>query len=320
MAAFRSILFALALLPAAVWGQASGTYPGQAVRMIVPYPPGGATDIMARLVAGKLQEAWGQPVIVDNKPGASGIIGNDAVAKAAPDGYTVLMSITAIVQLPALKANLPYDVMKDLVPVTQVATTNSVFLVRSNVPAGSLREFVALVKANPGKHDFGTYGVGTSSHIQGSLLNLQAGIDLTHVPYKGAAPLLQEFKGGQLTSAFIDMATATPHLAGFKALAVTGAQRNPALPNVPTFAELGFHSFDPLGWIALFAPAGMPAPILHKLTAETSRIVRLPDVAARIESLGMMPGRLAGEEFARVVRSDAQVYAKIIRDANIRLD
>jgi tripartite-type tricarboxylate transporter receptor subunit TctC len=304
----------------AAHAQAPAAYPSQPIRIVVPYPAGGATDTLARTVANKLQEAWGQTVIVDNKAGASGTIGNDFVAKSPPDGYTVLMAITAIVQLPAMKPKMPYDVLKDLQPLVQVASTNSLFAVPPASPAGSLKEFVALAKAQPGKFNYGSYGVGTSSHIQGSLLNLQAGLDLTHVPYKGAAPLLQDLKGGQLSSAFIDMATARPHLEGLKVFAVTGSQRNKALPDVPTFAELGYQSFEPLGWFGLFMPAGVPPAVAKKFATEAQRILHLPDVVARIESLGMTPGNLSTEEFGRVVRSDAQVYAKIIKDANIQAE
>jgi tripartite-type tricarboxylate transporter receptor subunit TctC len=318
----RALLVAWAALATLVAGGAraqEANYPNQPIRIIVPYPTGGATDTLARTVAAKLQESWGQAVIVDNKPGASGAIGNDFVAKAAPDGHTVLLTITAIVQLPAMK-KLPYDVLKDLRPMVQVASTNSAFVVPPAMQVSTLKEFVALAKVHKGKFDYGSYGVGTSSHIQGSLLNQQAGLDLTHVPYKGSAPLLQDLKGGQLSSAFIDMATLRPHLDGFKVLAVTGSQRSRLLPNVPTFAELGFHSFEPVGWFGLFMPAGVPAGIAGKFSTEVERILRLPDVTARIESLGMTPGTLAGEDFARIVRSDAKVYAKIIKDANITLD
>jgi len=295
-------------------------YPSQPIRIVVPYPAGGATDTLARMIGSKLQESWGQTVIVDNKPGASGMLGNDFVAKAPPDGHTVLLGITAIVQLPALKSKMPYDVLKDLQPLAQVASTNSILAVPSTTSVGTLKEFVALAKGRPGKLNYGSYGVGTSSHIQGSLLNMQAGLDLTHVPYKGAAPLLQDLRGGQVSSAFIDMATAQPHLASMKVLAVTGTQRNKLLPNVPTFAEQGFHSFEPVGWFGLFMPAGVPAPVAKKFAAEAERILRQPDVTARIEALGMTPGNLTTDEFARVVRSDAQVYAKIIKDANIQVD
>jgi tripartite-type tricarboxylate transporter receptor subunit TctC len=303
-----------------VLAQGAASYPSQPLRIVVPYPAGGATDTLARIIATKLQESWKQTVVVENKPGASGTIGNDMVAKAPRDGQTVLLGITAIVQVPALMPNLPYDALKDLQPLVQVATTNSVLFVPPSSPAASVKEFVALVKANPGKYNYGSYGTGTSSHIQGSLLNLQAGTDLAHVPYKGAAPLLQDLRGGQLTSAFIDMATARPHLEFLKPLAVTGAQRNKALPNVPTFAELGFHSFEPIGWFGLFMPSGVPAPITAKFSTEVSRILHLPDVVARIEALGMAPGELTGDSFARVVKSDAAVYARIIKDTNIRLE
>jgi tripartite-type tricarboxylate transporter receptor subunit TctC len=315
--------FAAALALFAAGGAAAqdaSAYPSQPLRIIVPYPPGGATDTLARIVATKLQESWRQTVIVDNKPGASGTIGNDMAAKAPRDGYTILLGITAIVQVPSLMPKLPYDVTKDLQPLVQVASTNSVFVVPASAPAGTLKEFIAQAKATPGKVNYGSYGVGTSSHIQGSLLNLQAGVDLTHVPYKGAAPLLQDLRGGVLSSAFIDMATVRPHLEHVKPLAVTGTQRNKTLPNVPTFAELGFHSFEPVGWFGFFMPSGVAPPIAAKFTAEVGRILHLPDVVARIESLGMTPGELKGEEFARVVKSDAAVYARIIKDANIRLE
>ena len=302
------------------FAQGGGSYPNQMIRIIVPYPAGGATDTLARMMATKLQEAWGQTVVVENKPGASGTIGNDMVAKSPPDGYTALLAITAIVQVPALMPNLPYDVMKDLQPLAQVASTNSLLAVPKSAPFNTLKEFVEQVKAKPREFNYGSYGVGTSSHIQGSLLNMQAGLDLVHVPYKGAAPLLQDLRGGQLSSAFIDMATVRPHLDALKPLAVTGPRRNPLLPNVPTFAELGYHSFEPLGWFALFMPSGVPAPIAKKFADESNRILRLPEVAQRIEGLGMTPGGLPTAEFAKIVRSDAAVYAKIIRDANIRLE
>jgi tripartite-type tricarboxylate transporter receptor subunit TctC len=317
----RIVIGALAALGLpAVHAQVGDAYPRQAIRIVVPYPPGGATDTLGRMIATKLQEAWGQSVVVENKPGASGTIGNDLVAKSAPDGHTVLLAITAIVQVPALMPNLPYDVMKDLQPLAQVASTNSLLAVPTSASVNTLKDFVEQAKANPRKFNFGSYGVGTSSHIQGSLLNLQAGLDLVHVPYKGAAPLLTDLRGGQLHSAFIDMATARPHLESIKPLAVTGPRRNPLLPNVPTFAELGYHSFEPLGWFALFMPSGVPAPIAKKFADEANRILRLPDVVQKIEALGMTPGGMPTADFAKVVRDDAAIYGRIIREANIRLE
>jgi tripartite-type tricarboxylate transporter receptor subunit TctC len=294
-------------------------YPSQAIKFVVPYPAGGATDSLARSVAQKLQEAWGQPVVVENRAGAAGTIGNNLVAKANPDGYTVLVGITALIQQQSLMDKLPYDPLKDFAPVTLIARSPSMFAVPLDSPAKSLKEFVAMAKASPGKYSYGTYGAGTSSHIQGSLLNMQAGLDLVHVPFNGAAPLVTNLVGGQLPSAFIDSASARPHLKSIRPLAVTGTQRMHGLPDVPTFAELGYHSFDPYGWFGLFLPAGAPAPLVLKLSDEVNRILRLPDVTAKIEALGLQVAGGKPEEVQKIVRSDAGVYAKIIKDANIKL-
>ncbi len=296
----------------------SAPFPSQTIKIIVPYPAGGATDILARMMAQKLGEAWNSPVLVENKPGAGGTIGNNAVAKAAPDGYTILMAITAIIQQPTLMS-LPYDPLKDFAPVTQIAKSPSMFAVPLNSPANTLKDFVGLVKANPGKFNYGSYGAGTSSHIQGSLLNLQAGLDMVHVPFQGAAPLVTNMVGGQLTSAFIDSASARAHLKSFRPLAVTGTQRMPALPDVPTFKELGYKDYDPYGWFGLFLPPATPAAIVNKYADEANRILRLPDVVAKIEGLGLWVGGGKPEEFTQIVKSDAAVYARIIKDANIKI-
>lgn len=298
---------------------AQTSYPTQPIKLIVPYPAGGATDTLARTIAQKIQEHWNNPVIVENKPGAGGTMGNNFVAKAPADGHTVLLAITALIQQPPLM-NLPYDPLKDLQPITRIAISPSVLAVQPNSPANTLKDFVALVKANPGKYSYGSYGAGTSSHIQGELLNTQGGLDMTHVPFQGAAPLVVNMKGGQLPAAFIDSATVRPHLASFKILAVTGTKRMPALPDVPTFAEQGFHSYDPLGWFGLLMPAGVPKPVLDKFSAEVARVLQLPDVRARIEGLGLFVGGETPEEFAKVMRSDAEIYARIIKQANIKLN
>lgn len=300
----------------AVWAQPA--YPSQPIKLVVPYPAGGATDTLARLIAQKIQENWNNPVVVENRAGAGGTIGNNFVAKAAPDGHTVLLAITAIIQQPPLM-QLPYDPIKDFQPITRVAISPSLLAVQPNDPAKDLKAFIAQVKANPGKYNFGSYGAGTSSHIQGELLNTQAGLDMTHVPFQGAAPLVTNMLGGQLTAAFIDSATARPHLKSFKVLAVTGPSRMPALPDVPTFAEQGLHSYEPLGWFGLLMPAGVPKPVLDKFSAEAARVLKLPDVRERIESLGLFVGGETAEAFAKVMRSDAEVYARIIKDARITL-
>jgi len=299
---------------------AQAPYPSQPIKFVVPYAAGGATDALARMIGLKLQESWGQNVVVENKPGAGGTIGNNQVAKSAPDGYTVLVGITAIIQQPPLMANLPYDVFKDFTPITRIAISPSLFAVPPNSPANNLKEFVALVKANPNKYNYGTYGAGTSSHIQGSLLNLQAGLDMVQIPFAGAAPLVNNMVGGQLTSAFIDLGSARAHLKSLKVLAVTGTKRLPALPDVPTFAEQGFHSFEPYGWFAFFMPAGTPPAIANKFSDEVNRILRLPDITTRIEGMSLWVGGGKPEEFAATMKSEAALYAKIIKDANIKLN
>ena len=308
-------LAALLAAPAA----AQGPYPGQPLKLVVPYPAGGATDTLARTIGQKLQEAWGQPALVENRPGAGGTIGNAFVAKAPADGYTVLIGITALIQHQSLMDKLPYDPLKDLAPVTMIARSPSMLAVPLDSPAKDLKSFIAMVKASPGKHNFGSYGAGTSSHIQGALLNMQAGIDLVHVPFQGAAPLVTNLVGGQLASAFIDSASARPHLKSMRPLAVTGTQRMPGLPDVPTFAELGYQSFDPYGWFGVFVPAATPGSVVQKLSEEIDRILRLPEVTAKIEALGLQVGGGKPEEFQKVVRTDAAIYARIIKDANIRL-
>jgi tripartite-type tricarboxylate transporter receptor subunit TctC len=308
-------------LPGRGFAQAPA-YPAKPVRMIVPYPAGGATDVAARAVAGKLQEMWGQGVVVENKPGASGVIGNDMVAKAAPDGYTILATITALIQQPPMMKNLPYDPLRDLAPVSQVVLSGNLFCVAAAVPANTLAEFIALAKGNPKIYNYGSFGTGSSSHIQGAILNLQAGLDMEHVPYKGSAPLLNDLMGGQLTAAFVDATTASPHLKSgkFKVLAAGGTQRNRATPGVATFQELGYPSFDWYGWVGMFMPAGTPAAIIAKVSADTARVVRMPDVAARFETLGLQPVGSTPEEWARVLRNDARLFDKIIREAKITLE
>lgn len=299
--------------------RAQAAYPSQPLKFIVPYPAGGATDTLARALALKLQEAWGQTVLVDNRPGAAGTIGNNLVAKAPPDGHTVLIAITALVQQPSLMDRLPYDALKDFTPVTMIARSPSMLAVPLSSPARTLKDFIAMVKAQPGRHNFGSYGAGTSSHIQGALLNLQAGLDLVHVPFQGAAPLVTNLVGGQLSAAFIDSASARAQLANMRPLAVTGTARMPGLPDVPSFQELGYHSFEPYGWFGVFLPAGVPPAVTHRLADEVERILRLPDVTARIEGLGLQVGGGRPEEFQKTVRQELALYAKVIKDASIRV-
>ena len=312
------LIVAVAAFSTSLQAQTTAPWPTRPISLVVTYPPGGGADAMARLIAPKLGEALGQNVIVENKPGAGGTIGNNIVAKAPADGHTVLVGITAIIQQPPLMANLPYDVFRDFAPITRIAISPSLFAVPPSTPVNTLKEFVTLVKSNPGKYNYGTYGAGTSSHIQGALLNMQAGLDMVQIPFSGAAPLVNNMVGGQLTSAFIDMGSGRAHLKSFKVLAVTGTRRLPGLPDVPTFAEQGFHSFDPYGWFAFFLPAATPAAVVNKLSDEVNRILALPDVTARIENMGLWVGGSKPADFAQTIKSDYSIYEKIIRDANIK--
>ena len=310
-------LAAMALMGAGT-AQAQAPYPSQPIKFIVPYPAGGATDALARMVAQKLQDSWQQSVVVENKPGAGGTIGANQVAKATPDGHTVLFTIVALLQQMTLM-KLPYDPIKDFAPISRVAISPSVLAASPTLPSNTLAEFVKMVKAEPGKHSIGNYGPGTSSHLQASLLNMQANLDLTHVPYQGGAPLVTAMMGGQLSSAFLDAGSSRQHLPKFKLLGVTGTERLSWLPNVPTLKEQGLNSYEPMGWFGLFLPAAVPPAVQDKLSVEVQRILRLPEVRDRIEAMGLIPGGESVEAFAKVMRSDADIYARIIRDAKISL-
>jgi tripartite-type tricarboxylate transporter receptor subunit TctC len=305
---------------AAGLARAQATFPGQQpIRIVVPSTPGGATDILGRIVGQKLSEAWNTPVIVDNKPGAGGAIGANFVAKAAPDGHTILLTVPLLIQQRTLM-NLPYDPIKDFAPVLMVMKSFSIFAVMPSTPATNLKEFVAMVKASPGKFSYGSYGIGSLAHINGALLNMQAGLDMTHVPYQGAAPMLQALLGGQVTSAFIDTATAGANLKSVHPLAVTGPERSRVLPDVPTFKELGYKDLEFNGWYGLFLPSATPAAIVSRYADEVNRILRLPDVIERIESFGLMVGGGTSETFAQTVRAEDQMYARIIKEANIKIN
>jgi tripartite-type tricarboxylate transporter receptor subunit TctC len=298
----------------------AGAFPSRPVRMIVPFPAGGATDLTGRLVAGKLAELWGQPVVVENRPGASGMIGGEQVARAAPDGQTLLVTITTHIQNPALFAKIPYDALKDFEPISQICLSYLVLAVKPEFPARDVREFAAVVKANPGKHTFGSFGTGSSSHIVGERFARSQGLDMAHVPYKGAAPLVTDLLGGQVSSSWIDVSTATQHIAAgkLKPLVVTGPRRAPMLPNVPTMGESGFPGYEPLGWVGMFVPAGTPKPIVEKISRDVMRVVKMPDVAARLNEQTLVPVGDSPESFAATLRQDMALWAKIVAEAGIK--
>ena len=298
-------------------------YPNKPIRFIVPYPAGGGTDIIARLIGAKLTDAWGQQVVVENRAGASGILGNDLVAKSAPDGYTVLIGITTLVQMPHLNSKLPYEVFKDFTPVAQLALSSNLFAVPAASPANNLKEFLALARAEPQKYgSYGSFGAGTTAHLHGELFNLQTGLKLAHVPYKGGAPLATDLMGGQVPAGFLDLTSARAHLASgrMKFLAISGTRRYAALPDVPTFAEQGLKDFEASGWFGLLLPGNAPKDITAKLGAEVARILKLPDVQARINDIGLQTVDTSPDAFAAAMKNDYAVWGRVVREAQIKLE
>jgi tripartite-type tricarboxylate transporter receptor subunit TctC len=298
-------------------------YPAKPIRFVVPYPAGGPLDTVARLLAQKVTQSTRQPVIVDNKPGAGGNIGADAVAKAAPDGYTILMGAVATHAInPTLYASIPYDPIRDFAPVTQVASTPNVLVVHPSIPASNVQEFIAYAKANPGKLNFGSGSTGSAGHLAGELFKTMAGVDMTHVPYKGAAPAMQDLIGGQIQLMFDNLASSLTQVrAGkVKALAVTTSKRTALAPELPTIAESGLPGFDISTWFGIFVPAGTGREVVEKLHGEFARALAAPDVRERMLNLGAEPVGSAPAEFAAYIRSEADKYARVIKASGARVD
>ena len=318
----RNTLALIALAACATSGaQAQGDYPAKPIRLIVPYPAGGGTDTIARLIGTQLTQRWGQPVVVENKPGASGILGNDIVAKAPGDGYTVLMGITAVVQIPALYKKVPYK-LADLAPVSQIAKSADLLMVPRSSGVTTLAQFVDKAKAAPGTMNYGTYGNATSSHMNGERFKQQAGIDLTHIPYQGSGPEMAALLGGQLTLAFVDATAAYPHIKSDKLniLAVTGSQRFPSLPNVPTMTESGYPGLEANGWFGVFLPASTPKPIVDKLGAEVAAIVKSPELNKRLTDMGLIAVGSLPDDFKTQVEKDAAHWKAVAEGAKISMD
>jgi tripartite-type tricarboxylate transporter receptor subunit TctC len=309
-----------ATVPLNASAQTAQSYPDRRITFVVPYAPGGATDTAARLLAQKLSESWKQPITVENKSGAGGVIGNDYAAKAAPDGYTVLVAITQIIQAPSLMSKLPYDVFKDLAPVTQVAISPIVLVVPNEQPIKTVKELIDLAKASPGKYPYGTFGNATTSHLYGELLKKTVGIDMTHVPYRGASPLLNDLLSNQVTAAFIDFTTGGPQLEAGKirALAVGGEARKPKLPDVKTLAELGYPGFEAEGWVGVFVPAATPKDIVDRLSAELGRIIRSPEGVAGLQAVNLVAVGDSAESFQKTLRRDFDRWATVAKTAGVK--
>ena len=299
------------------------TYPTKPIRLVVPFPPGGATDILARDVAQKLTEAWGQSVIVDNRPGAGGNIGSELVAKSAPDGYTLEMGTVGTHAINAsLYAKMPYDHVKDFTPVILVAGVPNVLVVNPALPANSVAELIAYAKANPGKLNFASSGNGTSIHLSGELFKVMAGVQITHIPYKGSAPALQDLLGGQVQMMFDNLPPSLPQIKAGKlrALAVTSLTRAPALPDVPTLAESGLPGFEASSWFGILAPAGTPAPIVAKLNAEIAKWLATPEAKEKLAKQGANAAGGTPDDFAKHIAAETAKWAKVVKDSGAKID
>jgi tripartite-type tricarboxylate transporter receptor subunit TctC len=310
---------AVTALCASSYPASADTYPSRRITFVVPYPAGGATDVLARLLANKLSESWKATVVVENKSGGGGVVGNDYVAKAQPDGHTVLIAITQIIQAPSLVAKLPYDVFKDLAPVTQISLSTIVLVVPEQQPIKSVKELVDYAKANPGK-PYGTFGNATTSHLYGELLKKTTNIDMTHVPYRGSAPLTNDLLANTITSAFQDLTTASAQIQAGKLrpLAVGGEKRRKALPDVPTMAELGYPGFEIEGWLGVFVPAATPKEIVAKLSTELARIIASPEGVAGIETLSLVPVGGSAETFEKVLRRDYERWGDVVKATGVK--
>lgn len=320
----RMVALALAATALGVAGRAgaqgAADFPNRPVKLVVPFAAGGVADATARLLAQKLQETWQQPVVVENRTGGGGTIGATAVARAPADGYTVLLGVSALTLQPLLSDKAQYDPYRDFTPITLIARLPILLCVPIDSPHRTLDEFMAHAKASRNALSVGNYGVGTASHLLGLILNRQAGADATQVPYQGSAPLISALIGGQIQAGFVDSATARPHAGKLRFLAVTGTSRVPGLPNVPTFAERGHRSFEQDGWLGILVPARTPEAAVERISGALARAMASPDVAARIEALGIAPVGGPSTELVRIMRGDSEVYGKVIRDNGIRLD
>jgi tripartite-type tricarboxylate transporter receptor subunit TctC len=301
--------------------QPAGSFPNRPIRLIVPFPPGGSVDPLARVIGQRMTETFGQQVVVDNRPGGNTVIGTEATAKAPADGYTLLLTATSHVTNPQL---LPtsYDPIKDFVPVATVSTSDMILVVHPSVPASNLKELLALAKAKPGALNFSSAGSGNPNHLAGELMNMMAGVKTTHVPYKGGGPAITDLIGGQVQFSFGSPIIVLPMIkAGkLKAIAVTSPQRMAVLPQVPTMAESGLPGYEVRVWYAVLAPAGTPKDVVAKLGTEINRIMALPETKEKLDAAGMERLSMPTDKFEAQMKSDMEKFGQIIKTANVKLD
>ncbi len=311
-AALVTMLFATAAV--------AQTYPSKPIRIIVPFPPGGPTDMVARAVGQKLQERWGQPVIVENRPGGSTIIGVDLVVKSPPDGYTLLLGSNSLALNRYLIAKVPYDIDRDIAPVILVAKISNALVVHPSVPVHDLQQFIAYAKANPGKLTYGSTGLGTATHLFAELFSNMAGVQMLHIPYKGTGPAVVDLISGQINLMFDSLSTviANAKAGKVRVIGLTNSKRSASAPEMPTLHEQGLTGYEATGWFGIAAPAKVPADIIDRLNREIDTIIRQPDMAARLVQIGSDVVGGSPDEFRAFIRSEAQKWGKVIRDANIK--
>ncbi|MDN5517731.1 MAG: tripartite tricarboxylate transporter substrate binding protein [Pseudomonas sp.] len=320
---FKKLIAAVAVAALAACGVAQAqTYPSKPVTIVVPFSPGGATDIMARSLAERMATRLGQPVIVENKPGAGTVIASDYVARATPDGHTLLLAASSLGIAPALYKKVGYDPVKDFTPVTQVASVVHVLEVHPSVPANNVAELVAWLKANPSKGSYGSVGAGTSTHLESELFKTMAGAPMEHVPYKGSAPALMDLVGGNINVMFDAYASSKPFINDRKVrlLAVTTARRSKLLPDTPTVAESGLPGYEAMPWLGLVAPTGTPAPAVHKLHATLQDVLKEQAIQEKFASLGLEIIGNTPEEFAAFLKKDIAKWGKVVKESGAKVD
>ncbi len=313
-------LCAAASLALACVAAAAQPYPARPVRIIVPQATGGGVDIMARAVAQKLTESWGQPVVVDNRPGANGIIGIEPVVKSKPDGYTLSAAFTSVLTInPHVYKSLPYQPLRDLAPITQTVTNTMVLVVHPSLPARSVKELVALARARPGQINYGSFGVGNLTHLAGELLSAEAGIKLVHVPYKGETPAITELIGGQVVLLSAVSSAAAPHIKSgrMRLLATGGEKRSAAWPDAPSMAEAGYPNATVTGWNGFLAPAGTPRDIIEKIQRDSARHLLSAELRERLSALGADPVGSTPDQFSAFIRSETEKFARAVKMAGI---
>jgi tripartite-type tricarboxylate transporter receptor subunit TctC len=316
----KALLCALALLAGHV--QAQDAWPAKPIPMILPFPPGGGTDLLGRLIADRLAAALGQPVVTENRGGAGGNVGAEAAARSAPDGYTIVLVAPSLAISPTLYSKLNYDPIKDFAPIALVAQVPNVMITHPSVPATTLAEFIAYARANPGKLNFGSGGLGTSNHLAGELFNLRTGAGLIHVPYKGVNLAMNGVLAGEVHLVFIGVPVPAPHIkAGrLRALAVLARERSPLIPEVPTAAEAGLADFDVTTWYGILAPAGTPRPIIQRLNGELTNMMQAPEIKERLGALGTDPLTSTPEEFGAYIKQEIAKWGDVIRKAGLHAE